>query len=223
MGTSVSEIENLREIIENIREELDALDEARDEAQVILRDLHKLSSEAVYEVHRGNLEGARKKLDEAAELVSELHELLGDFPELLRTGFAENHLQEYAEAEILYSIVKNRKAPSPEEINLSPRAYLLGLLDAVGELRRIVVDALREGDLDRAEEFLNVMEEIYSLTMTFDYPRAVVPNLKRKQDVVRSLLERTRSEVTIAGKTEELKRTLERGGIEDDSWKDFPG
>jgi translin len=206
----VSGIENLREIIENIREELDALDEARDEAQVILRDLHKLSSEAVYEVHRGNLEEAREKLDEAAELVSELHDLLGDFPELLRTGFAENHLQEYAEAEILYSIVKDRKAPSLEEINVSPRAYLLGLLDAVGELRRIVVDALREGDLDRAEEFLNVMEEIYSLTMTFDYPRAVVPNLKRKQDVARSLLERTRSEVTIAGKTEELKRALER-------------
>lgn len=206
----MSGIENLREIIENIREELDALDEARDEAQVILRDLHKLSSEAVYEVHRGNLEEAREKLDEAAELVSELHDLLGDFPELLRTGFAENHLQEYAEAEILYSIVKDRKAPSLEEINVSPRAYLLGLLDAVGELRRIVVDALREGDLDRAEEFLNVMEEIYSLTMTFDYPRAVVPNLKRKQDVARSLLERTRSEVTIAGKTEELKRALER-------------
>ncbi|WP_457619607.1 hypothetical protein [Methanopyrus sp.] len=206
----MSGIGNLRETIEDIRGELDALDEARDEAQVVLRDLHKLSSEAVYEVHRGNLEEARRRLDEAAELVSKLHDLLGDFPELLRTGFAENHLQEYAEAEILYSIVKDLRAPSPEEINVSPRAYLLGLLDAVGELRRIVVDALREGDLDRAEEFLGIMEEIYSLTMTFDYPRSVVPNLKRKQDVARSLLEKTRSEVTIAGKTEELKRALER-------------
>ncbi|WP_456481375.1 hypothetical protein [Methanopyrus sp.] len=207
----MSEVEGLREVIEGIREELDALDEARDEAQVILRDLHKLSSEAVYDVHRGDLEGAREKLDEAAELVSKLHDLLGDFPELLRTGFAENHLQEYAEAEILYSIVKDRRVPSPDDIDVSPRAYLLGLLDAVGELRRIVVDALRDGDLDRAGEFLKIMEEIYSLTMTFDYPRAVVPNLKRKQDVARSLLEKTRSEVSVAGKIEELMRKLERG------------
>ncbi len=206
----MAEVDRLRDVVEEIRGELDALDEARDEAQVILRDLHKLSSEAVYEIHRGDLEAAREKLDKAAELVSKLHDLLGDFPELLRTGFAENHLQEYAEAEILYRIVKERRVPTPDEINVSPRAYLLGLLDVVGELRRIVVDALREGELDRAEEFLGIMEEIYSLTMTFDYPRAVVPNLKRKQDVARSLLEKTRSEVTIAGKTEELRRTLER-------------
>ncbi len=206
----MAEVDRLRDVVEEIRGELDALDEARDEAQVILRDLHKLSSEAVYEIHRGDLEAARDKLDKAAELVSKLHDLLGDFPELLRTGFAENHLQEYAEAEILYRIVKERRVPTPDEINVSPRAYLLGLLDVVGELRRIVVDALREGELDRAEEFLSIMEEIYSLTMTFDYPRAVVPNLKRKQDVARSLLEKTRSEVTIAGKTEELRRTLEK-------------
>ncbi|MEO2241013.1 MAG: hypothetical protein ABGY09_02970 [Euryarchaeota archaeon] len=207
----MTELDRLRDVVEAIRDELDALDEARDEAQVLLRDLHKLSSEAVYEIHRGDLETAREKLDEAARLVSRLHDLLGDFPELLRTGFAENHLQEYAEAEILYRIVKERRVPTPDEIHVSPRAYLLGLLDVVGELRRIVVDALREGELDRAEEFLGIMEEIYSLTMTFDYPRAVVPNLKRKQDVARSLLEKTRSEVTIAGKTEELRRTLDRG------------
>jgi len=205
----MTELDRLHDVVETIRDELDALDEARDEAQILLRDLHKLSSEAVYEIHRGNLDAARERLDEAAELVSKLHDLLGDFPELLRTGFAENHLQEYAEAEILYRIVKERRVPTPDEIHVSPRAYLLGLLDVVGELRRIVVDALREGKLDRAEEFLGIMEEIYALTMTFDYPRAVVPNLKRKQDVARSLLEKTRSEVTIAGKTEELRRTLE--------------
>ncbi|MHC1580239.1 MAG: hypothetical protein ACXQTC_00930 [Methanopyraceae archaeon] len=205
----MTELDRLHDVVETIRDELDALDEARDEAQILLRDLHKLSSEAVYEIHRGNLDAARERLDEAAELVSKLHDLLGDFPELLRTGFAENHLQEYAEAEILYRIVKERRVPTPDEIHVSPRAYLLGLLDVVGELRRIVVDALREGELDRAEEFLGIMEEIYALTMTFDYPRSVVPNLKRKQDVARSLLEKTRSEVTIAGKTEELRRTLE--------------
>ncbi len=208
----MSNIGNLEESLARVRKELDAMDEARDEAMPVLRDLHKLSSEAVYAVHRGELKEAREKLDEAAELVKELKDMLSDFPELWRSGFAEGHLQEYAEAEILYGIVTEGRVPSPEEIGVTPRAYLLGLLDVVGELRRIVVDSLREGDFDAAERFLDNMEEIYSLTMTFDYPRAVVPNLKRKQDVARSLVEKTRSEVTVTRKTEELRRALERSG-----------
>lgn len=88
--------------------------------------------------------------------------------------------------------------PEPEEVGIPYEPYLLGLADAMGELRRAVLDFLRKGELKSAEELFSLMEGVYEFLVEFDYPDAVLPGMKRKQDVVRGLIERTRGELILS-------------------------
>jgi translin len=151
-------------------------------------------------------QGLMTRMHEGAASASEVAELkrdLAGFATELREGLrddaflAQDALQECVEALLLEAVVRNAPLPSPTELGVPPEPYLLGLGDLVGEVRRLILRALSDGKLSRAEELLRLMEDLYHALMRFEAPRSIVA-MKPKQDVARSLLEKTRGEVTLA-------------------------
>ena len=138
-----------------------------------------------------------------------LKSVLEDHPELYHAGFVENALQELAEAAIVHAIAKGMPLPSPREAGATDASYLLGLGDVVGELRRFALEALRRGDVAGAADHLKTMEDIFDALVRFDYPTALVA-LKRKQDVARSLIEKTRGEIAVATRGKALEDKIDR-------------
>ena len=141
------------------------------------------------------------------EETKELKIMLKDHLDLYYSGFLENAYMEMCEANILYSIVKNEELPTVEELGVTNSSYLLGLGDVIGELRRIVLNSLRKGEIEKAVKYLDKMEEIYLIIMRFNYPNSLV-NIKRKQDIARGLLEKTRGEVTFAIRGKSLEEKI---------------
>jgi translin len=168
----------------------------------------------VVRISGGILRGLHRREDVSEQFrdlrdeVSRLSGLLTDHPDIAFAGYVETAFQEYAEAGIMISLLENEDVPSPEELGIGNVPYLLGLADSVGELRRSCLDELKSGKVDRANKLLDMMEDIFSELIRFDYPDAILP-IKRKQDVVRSLLEKTRGEVAVAASTRNLHARLD--------------
>jgi len=151
---------------------------------------------------------AGPQVQEIREEVLKLRSLLHDHPDLYHTGTVENAMQEACEAFLVHAILEAEGLPSPKELGVTDTAYLLGLGDVVGELRRFSLEHLRQGDIKLASAYLEKMERILDALMRFDYPTALVA-LKRKQDVARSLIEKTRGEVAVAARSQELADKLD--------------
>jgi translin len=135
---------------------------------------------------------------------------LAEHPDLYHAGYVQDALKELAEAHITYALVASRPLPSPEELNVPPAAYLNGLGEAMGELRRHILDVIRHGKVGRCERMLQVMEDVYSALVTVDYPDALTGRLRRTTDMVRGVLERTRGDLTVATRQETLRRALRK-------------
>ncbi|RLF48716.1 MAG: translin family protein [Thermoplasmata archaeon] len=198
-------IEELGEISEGIEKELDEKDAVREVALKSVRTIIRLSSAAIRALHRG--EDSSSLLKEAKEEFRKLKALLSDHPDLYHAGFVESAQQEMAEAFILNAIVKDEKVPSPAELGMPSRPYLMGLGDVVGELRRMVLERIRTDDIGAAEKYLGIMEAIYEMLMRFDYPSGLIA-IRKKQDMARSLVEKTRGEFTLAIRNKRLEQLL---------------
>lgn len=199
-------MKNLDAAIVKIEAELDEKDHVREIALKSSRAVVRLSGSALKDIHRG--ENADAKLSELKDEVSRLSSLLGDHPDLVRTGYVENAFQEYAEVGMILSLLKKDDLPLPEELGIGSVPYLLALGDTVGELRRFALEELRRGNTDRANHFLDRMEDIYHALIRFDYPDAIAA-IKHKQDVARSLLEKTRGDVAVATNARRLHDRLD--------------
>jgi len=192
-------------IAKRLEAELDEKDRVREVALRSARDVVRLSGAAMRAMHRG--EDARKLLAAARENARSLHTILGDHADLWHGGAVEQALQEVSEAAIVHSLLTGRALPDPKTLGVTSAAYLLGLADAVGELRRFALDRMRAGDVAKASGFLEMMEDIFDVLLRFDHPNAIVP-LRHKQDVARGLLERTRGELAVATQGQALERRL---------------
>jgi translin len=199
-------MKNLEEIAERIESRLEEKDQVREVAIKSTRAINRLSGSIVHLIHKGD--DVRSLMHEALDETHRLRSLLEDYPEMWESGMVESALQELAEAAILHSIVHDEVIPDPDDMGITGSAYLLGMADVIGELRRFALERLREGDIDRATEFLNMMEEMFLVIMRFDFPDALVP-IRRKQDVARSLLEKTRGEVAVAVNSARLQRRMD--------------
>ena len=199
-------MKNLDEVISEIEARLDEKDEVRELAIKSSRTIARLAGSAIQGMHRGDDAGAA--LRETHEEVAKLRSLLDGHPDLIHAGFVENAMQEACEAFLVHAIVEGELLPSPKECGVTDTAYLLGLGDVVGELRRFALTALRDGDVASASHTLERMERILDSLMRFDYPTAMVA-LKRKQDVARSLIEKTRGELAVAARSHELSKKLD--------------
>ena len=159
---------------------------------------------------------ARHNINKSSKKLQELYNLTEGHPELYHAGFVENAAQELVEASCLYNIMRGKDLPDPDEIKTTYSSYLLGLCDLVGELRRSALDKIREGAAKVADDYLKMMEDIYDVIIRFDYPSGLIP-IKKKQDMVRNLIERTRGELAVAScerrieyRTDEFRGMLDR-------------
>jgi translin len=201
---------NLDEITERIRLSFDARTAARDQALAQSRSLTRFCSNAIRAVHRQETTIAEENLNEARSLVDAIQTGLAQYPDLYHAGYTQDALKEYAEARIVYALILGDGLPAPEDLGLEHATYLKGLAESAGELRRRCLDILRHGHSDEAERLLSHMDDIYSVLVTMDYPDAITGGLRRLTDIVRSINERTRGDMTISLRQEHLEESLRR-------------
>jgi translin len=208
-------MKNLDNIIEKIDKHINEKDKLREQALRSSRDIIINCRKAIQYLHREKKREARTLIKKSSEKLHSLYRTTLKHPDLYHSGFVENAAQEYVEAHCLYNIMKGDDLPDPDSIQTTYNAYLLGLCDVVGELRRASLDFILEGEATRAHEYLEHMDEIYEAIMSFDYPSALIP-IKRKQDMVRNLIEKTRGELAVASCERRIDdRTQEFRGILD--------
>lgn len=187
---------------------LRAKDEAREKIISYSREIIRRSGSAVLSMHKGDGAGAAASLEAAGVALAAAIEACRGQPEFMYTGPLPQAFQEYAEARILEAMMKDSRIPSPGELGVPAEPYATGLADAAGEMRRVALDSLRKDDFGGAERAMAIMEEAYVGLKSLDYPRAVVPNLKRKVDVIRRLVEETRGDVTLAHQGRLIRESL---------------
>jgi len=200
----------LEQIAEGIRADFDAQTSARDAALAQTRQLTRHCAQAIRAIHRDERDNAAAELDAAGELAVALVAGLKEFPDLYFAGYTQDALKEYAEASLVTALVQGSELPGPEDLKVESSTYLQGLAEAAGELRRRCLDILRHGHSDEAERLLGEMDEIYAVLVTMDYPDAVTRGLRRLTDICRSLVERTRGDMTISLRQKGLETSLRR-------------
>lgn len=193
---------SLNAIIDGIKKELDEKDRRREEVFANAREIRRISTKAIREIHKENYDGAKTLIEDVKKMVSLLSGSDKGF------NFLQEALQEYSEAVLTYSFLRKEAIPNPSELGIPSEAYVLGLADSIGELRRYILDAIRKDDFEEVEYFLDLMDEISHEILALDYPNAIIP-IRRKQDIARVLLEKTRGEVTLALKQTKLGKKLE--------------
>lgn len=201
--------ENLEAITNNIRATFTARDEAREKALPLCREVIRYASNTIRAVHRQEISGAAEMLKTGAGLLKEAQRFTIS-SELSNSGYLRDSEKEFAEASVLLAMVSGIPLPSPEELNIDPSSYLNGLGEAAGELRRYLLDNIRKGDLSRGEELLEAMDDIYSVLVTVDFPDAITGGLRRTTDMVRGVLERTRSDLTLVIQQKNLENRLDK-------------
>ena len=200
---------NLESIAEKIRLNFSAKDTAREKALRLSREIIRHSANTIQAAHRREYVESRRLLKLAASSVKELNREMADNQnEMVYTGFIHDAQKEFAEASITLSLINSEPIPNPEKLNVSYPAYLNGIGEATGELRRYILDSLRRNDFSRCEELLSTMDEIYAVLVTMDFPDAITYGLRRTTDSVRGILEKTRGDLTMALRQKELEEKL---------------
>ena len=184
--------------------------QAREQALRMSREIVRNSANSIRATHRGEFPTARHLLEEITVLTKEINAILEYHPRVYYAGFVEDAMKEYAEAATTLSFVQGHTPPRLEELGIGAAPYLNGLAEAVGELRRYSLDSLRQDEFDRCERILAVMDEVYSILVTMDFPEAVTSGLRRRTDAARGLLERTRGDITLALRQHRLEKKLEQ-------------
>ncbi|MFZ5818513.1 MAG: haloacid dehalogenase [Chloroflexota bacterium] len=203
-------MQKLETIAERIRQDFDARTSARDNALAQARQLTRACSLAIRAVHREEADSMDARLAEARALAENLKSGLRDHPDLFFAGYTQDALKEYVEANITCALIRCQPLASPEELEVVSATYLNGLAEVVGELRRRILDILRHGYSEEAERLLGYMDEIYSVLVTMDYPDAITNGLRRQTDVARSIIEKTRGDITFSLRGEHLERAIGR-------------
>ena len=187
--------------------------DARERGLRISRQVIRLSANAIRAVHRGEFQLAKDLIAEGKSILVESASILQTNPEIYHAGFLVDARKEFSEANITLALLSGDALPQPDDIGVDVTAYLKGLGDAAGEMRRYILDSLRKDHWDRCEEIMEVLDELYSLLTTIDFPEGVTGGLRRTTDMVRGTLERTRGDFTMALRQRSLERKLA-------SWED---
>ncbi len=192
-----------------VRAELDGKFGARELALKNCRKIIQSSSKAIRSLHRGDVDAADELLANIRSLIAEAEAPLADHRDIYHAGFFYDAVKEYAEAELTKALVLHQPLPLPSDLGLHAVPYLKGLGEAVGELRRRLLDQLRKGKLADAEATFSDMEIIHDLLAALDYPDGMTSGLRRTTDVARALIERSRADLTSTIVQERLRRQLE--------------
>lgn len=199
---------HLESLSDRIRESFDRQNEIRDEALAQSRNLTRHAARAIRAIHRGDTELAQEHLTEANALAKALRVGLADEPDLYFSGYSQDALKEFCEAHLTVATILKKDWPSPEELQVEYATYLNGMSEVVGELRRRIMDLMRAGHSPEVERLLEVMDDIYALLVTMDYPDALTYGLRRRTDIARSIIERTQADVTISYRQQLLEKQI---------------
>lgn len=201
-------MDSLGQIMAEILDELESKNTIRDATLQRSRRLIRFCAHSIRAVHRREYDVAEELLGQAQDAADEMVSDLKDFPDIYFAGYTQDALKELAEAHLTYAIIAGKPLPAPKDIGVEPAAYLNGLGETAGELRRFVLDAIRRDRVDVGEHLLEAMDTIYSHLVTVDYPAAVTGGLRRTTDMVRGVLERSRGDFTTAVRQDKLKEAL---------------
>lgn len=188
----------LEGLAEKMRQDLSAKDHVRERVLRLCRETIRHCSTSIRAIHRQEDQSARELLEQARNLLKEIGEVVAAFPDLTATGYMNDAQKEYAEGCLTLALVAGEPLPSAEHLGVSLPAYLNGMGEAVGEMRRYLLDGIRRYDLSRSEELLSAMDDIYGVLVTMDFPDALTGGLRRTTDMVRGVLEKTRGDLTVA-------------------------
>jgi len=194
--------------IEKIRLILDETHILREKALKLSRETIRFCANSIRASHRQEFEKADELIAEARNRVLDVKEMLKDKPEIYYTGYVLDAQKEYGEAVLTNTIIKELDFPTFEDLGIEAAVYLNSLAEAAGETRRYSLDELRRGNMQKAEKALEVMDDIYYMLITIDYPDAITQGLRRHTDMVRGVLEKTRSEITLIKQQQNLENKL---------------
>jgi translin len=189
--------------------DLAGANEAREAGLTACRQVIKSCSRSIRMVHRHEFDEAAVVAGEAEAALRRAQSALAGFPKIAHAGFLHDAEKEYAEARLTAAFASGAPLPGPSELRVENAAWLNGLAEAASELRRYLLDQLRRGDLSRGDELLEDMDDAYELLVSIDFPDALTGGLRRSTDAYRAVLERTRSDYTIAVSQAKLQLALE--------------
>lgn len=200
---------NLKVIFSELIENLDKLDNGREEILKKSRQIVRDCSVAIKNIHRNEVNPYQDKINNIQSNLINLQQLIakdiGAFSKYLKVPE-----QEYAEAISLYTIINNKDLPSPSELQIDPLNYALGLADVIGELRRYVLDNIRDSNIQDLTRILETMDEIYTDLFSIDYPSGLTQDLRQKTDKARGIIEKTRGDISITLQMNNLKACIEK-------------
>ncbi len=203
-------MKQLDALAEQIRQQFELRTAARDQALAQARMLTRFCSQAIRAVHRDEIDTMNAQLREAKTLADTLRQVLEPYPDLYYAGYTQDALKEFVEANVTCALILNQPLPGPADLGVEANTYLNGLAEVVGELRRRCLDILRNGYSSEAERLLMLMDDIYAILVTMDYPDAITNGLRRQTDLARGIIEKTRGDITFSLRGEHLENALAR-------------
>ena len=206
--TSLEAGESLANIVEAIREEFTTVNALRDETLNRSRSLIRLCAAAIRAIHRHEWQDAETMLAEARVAGAAMVDPLADYPMLYHAGYTQDALKELVEAHLVLAAVRGDDPPPAEALYVTGATYLRGMSEAATEMRRFVLDMMRRGQVVEAEPYLAFMDEVYSLLITVDFPDSITNGLRRNTDVLRTVLERTRGDLTMGIRQDQMRAAL---------------
>lgn len=203
-------MQDLDHLTHDIHTAFDERTQTRDQVLAQARLLTRFSAHAIRAVHRQEPVRVAEHLEKAREIASTFQNLNESHPEIYFAGYTQDALKEYAEANLTNALVNELPLPTPQVLGIEYATYLKGLAESVGELRRRCLDLLLKQRSSEAERLLEHMDEIYAVLVTIDYPDAITGGLRRLTDIARSIIERTRGDLTMSLRQEQLVDHLRR-------------
>lgn len=201
---------DLKPMAEEFQRRFDRKMVAREAALVSARQAIRASANAIRAIHRGELDEVHRLQEQARSALDEGERAAADQPDVLFAGFIQDAQKEYAEARLTEAVVGGKDLPTQDELRVGMAPYLNGMAEAIGEARRAILDLLRSGEVQRSEEILSSMEDMYYVLVSMDYPDAITGHLRRSTDVARSIMEKTRGDLSVSIVQRTLSEALER-------------
>jgi translin len=188
--------DSLAGAIAAIDDELADANRARETALASCRRAIRAAGSSIRAIHQLDADAARALADGAEGALREAQRVLSPFPAIGNAGFLHDAEKEYTEARAVAALIAGDPMPTPGDLGVAAAAWLRGMAEAASELRRHLLDRMREGDVERGESLLAAMNEVYDALVVVDYPDALTNGLRRTLDALRAVLERSRGDVT---------------------------
>lgn len=201
---------SLEAVLQEIKKELMQKNTIRDSSHDSMRKATSQSKQAILRIHQKKLDEAQKLILEAKEIIQDLQEQAEQCPEVIYGGMLSAAFQEFSEANILLTLISENRFVTPKEIGVPSVDYILGLADVIGEYRRLALDFLREGEVEKGVKCLEIMDEIFVQLLALDEAYMLVPGLRHKSDTARRIIETTRGDITLEVRRKSLEDYLKK-------------